>query len=91
MRPSQEELDSHWEALVSHLVTKLKSGAEEIEGDDSVLLVDAVSLANLVVLVERGQDVDDVEMWIWNHAPEAFKRAKKLLMNPSFIRAAKNK
>ena len=91
MRPSKEMLDSHWEALVCHSVNKLKAGVEEIEGDDTVVLVNAVSFANLVALAERGQGVDDVEMWIWNHAPEAFKRAKRLLMNPSFIKAAKSK
>lgn len=91
MEPTQEKVKSRWGVRLQNGMAELEASCEEIEGDPSVVLVDREKLAELASVARRGQGVDDVELWIWDHAPTAFKRAKKLLMNPSFLRAAKRR
>jgi len=91
MKPSDEQIEGQWTRVIVKKVEALVEGLEEIEDDPEVVLVNRSELDALQDLASTGPNLDDVELWIWAHAPAAFKRAKKLLMNPSFLRAAKKK
>ena len=91
MRPTQSEIDGRWELTVARLARVLLDSADEIEEDEGALLVPRPDLEALVDLLERGQTEEDVELWIWAHAPVVFRRAKRLLRNPLFLMAARGK
>ena len=90
-RPTKEQVEDRWEIRVVARVRALVDSREEIEDDDGVVLVDRTALEALSELCVSGQTEEDVELWIWDNAPAALRRAKRLLRNPAFLLAARSR